>query len=209
MYYLIIDASPKKTLVAYGDSAKIIAFREWEAGIKLSKELLPAIEKIMARRSRPAAIFCVTGPGSFTGLRIAVSTANALGYAWRIPVVPVEAFEIYEAAQKTLKAPYTVVLDNIKDLVYVKSVSEGKARYTVEKFKIHNSKCKSGESIGFVATGKAREAGNIIFDSKEISGEVRAKLIIAVARKRMKSFDQFHQPIVPLYINPPKITPKK
>ena len=204
MHYLIIDASPSKTLVAYGTGDKIAVIREWPAGFKLSRELLPAIEKVLARRGQPAAIFCVTGPGSFTGLRIAVSTANALGYAWNIPVIPIEAFEIYEANQKNLKRSYTVVLDNIKGLVYMKRVSKGKVRFAVEQV-------KSEEFFGYISKEK-----QIIFGVKNkrllaspLSGRQRAELISQIGHGRLKGSCNFTKPIVPLYVNSPNITLKK
>lgn len=213
--YLIIDASARKTLVAYGDNAKIMAVREWVAGIKLSKELLPASEKILARRAKPRAIFCVTGPGSFTGMRIAVSTANALGYAWRLPVVPVEAFEIYEAAQKNLKAPYEVVLDNIRDLVYLKRVWRGKREYAVEKIerktclpagRTKNVKRKINKITGWVEKEKQALISEQSHWAKAISGKVRAKLIVRIGTERLTAYKKFSRPITPLYINPPRIT---
>ncbi len=211
MPYLIIDASPSKTLVAYGDNSKIIFTREWAAGFKLSKELLPAIEKVLARRGQPDAIFCVTGPGSFTGMRIAAATANALAYAWQIPVVPIEAFEIYEANQKNLKPPYTVVLDNIKDLVYVKRVSEGKVRFAVEQVKDQKSKVKSEEFFGYISKEKKIILGakNKNFLASPLSGEQRAELISWIGQGRLKESHDFTEPIVPLYVNAPNITLKK
>lgn len=211
---LILDASAKKTLVAYGDSAKIVASREWVAGIKLSKELLPAIERILARRPKPRAVFCVTGPGSFTGLRIAVSTANALGYAWRLPVVPIEAFEIYEAAQLNLQPPYEVVLDNIRDLVYLKRVWRGKREYAVERVeevKNQKSKVKSQELFGYVSKEKQNilGAGNKRLLVIGLSGKQRAKLIIQIGQEKRKQSHVFARPIIPLYINAPHITVKK
>ncbi len=44
------------------------------------------LEEKKAELSDLKAIEVVTGPGSFTGLRVGVSIANALGYALGIPV---------------------------------------------------------------------------------------------------------------------------
>lgn len=55
-----------------------------------SQILLPLIEKILKQNSLDykdlKGIEVSTGPGSFTGLRVGVSVANALGYSLEIPV---------------------------------------------------------------------------------------------------------------------------
>lgn len=55
-----------------------------------SQVLLPLISKLLDRESLSLkdlkAIEVSTGPGSFTGLRVGVSVANALGYSLGIPV---------------------------------------------------------------------------------------------------------------------------
>ena len=55
-----------------------------------SQNLLPALESLMERLDlTPAAVDGIAvaiGPGSFTGLRIGVAVAKALGYAWGVPV---------------------------------------------------------------------------------------------------------------------------
>jgi tRNA threonylcarbamoyl adenosine modification protein YeaZ len=43
------------------------------------------------------AIGIVVGPGSFTGIRLGIAYAKGLGIGLNIPVVPVNAFEIYLA----------------------------------------------------------------------------------------------------------------
>lgn len=211
---LIIDASASKTLVAYCDRTRAVAVREWTAGFKLSKELLPAIEKVLVRRAKPTAIFCVTGPGSYTGLRIAVSTANALGFAWGIPVISIEAFEIYEVASEKPGLSYTVVLDNIKDLVYVKRVKKGKARYAVEKvteMAIRNSKNKNQKIFGHIPEVKQKTAGikNKSFPADPLPGRRRAVLISRIGLKRLKKVRVFTEPLRPFYINAPHVTSKK
>lgn len=55
-----------------------------------SQALLPLIEKILKDNNLGfkdlTAIEVTTGPGSFTGLRVGVSVANALGFSLGIPV---------------------------------------------------------------------------------------------------------------------------
>lgn len=55
-----------------------------------SQVLLPLIEKLLERTNLEytdlEAIEVTTGPGSFTGLRVGVSVANALAYSLGIPV---------------------------------------------------------------------------------------------------------------------------
>lgn len=55
-----------------------------------SQVLLPLIEKLLNQNNLEykdlIGIEVTTGPGSFTGLRVGVSVANALGYSLGIPV---------------------------------------------------------------------------------------------------------------------------
>lgn len=55
-----------------------------------SQVLLPLIEKILKKNNLEfkdlTGVEVETGPGSFVGLRVGVSVANALGFALNIPV---------------------------------------------------------------------------------------------------------------------------
>ncbi len=53
-----------------------------------SQVLLPAIVKLLGRNGvgDVGEVGVVTGPGSFTGLRVGVSVANAIGFALGVPV---------------------------------------------------------------------------------------------------------------------------
>ena len=55
-----------------------------------SQVVLPMIEELLYKRKKTLQditnIEVNEGPGSFTGLRVGVSIANALGYALRVPV---------------------------------------------------------------------------------------------------------------------------
>jgi len=62
-----------------------------------SVKLMPLVDAVLMNTdTKPAGISAVAvsvGPGSFTGLRIGVSTAKGLAFGWGIPVVPVPTLD--------------------------------------------------------------------------------------------------------------------
>ena len=68
-----------------------IAKEVWESGNKLSLQILDKLEELLTRsghkKSEMGGIVVFEGPGSFTGLRIGTSVANALAYSYQIPIV--------------------------------------------------------------------------------------------------------------------------
>ena len=66
-----------------------------------AQEVLPLIEKLLKEKkikfNQINRIKVNTGPGSFTGIRVGVSIANALSFALKIPVNNKKAGEFVEA----------------------------------------------------------------------------------------------------------------
>ena len=64
---------------------------EWESGRQLSSQLLDHIQKLLQEHNTDwthlQGVIAYRGPGSFTGLRIGISVANAITYAQGIPIV--------------------------------------------------------------------------------------------------------------------------
>jgi hypothetical protein len=62
-----------------------------------SERLLPTIEHVMRDANTTGdeldVIAVTVGPGSFTGLRVGVTTAKVLAYGWKKPIVPVNTLE--------------------------------------------------------------------------------------------------------------------
>lgn len=66
--------------------------------IALPTEVEKFITECGAKWSDLTAIGVVTGPGSFTGIRLGIAYAKGLAMGLNIPVVPINAFELYLAA---------------------------------------------------------------------------------------------------------------
>lgn len=83
---LFIDTSDSKEVIIKLDN------EEYKAGSKEKKaqKLLPFIKETLEKKGKKLEdlkeIKVNTGPGSFTGLRVGVSVANALGWTLGIPV---------------------------------------------------------------------------------------------------------------------------
>lgn len=89
-YTLAIDTTAADTGIGLaGESQQKI--KTWLSERNQSRELLPNIDRLLhTAKIQPEQLKQVTvnlGPGSFTGLRIGISIANAFGYALKIPVV--------------------------------------------------------------------------------------------------------------------------
>ncbi len=69
---------------------KQIAAYGWESGRQLSQQLLFEIDRLLHQanidQSDLSGIVVYQGPGSFTGLRIGITVANALAYGLNIPI---------------------------------------------------------------------------------------------------------------------------
>jgi tRNA threonylcarbamoyladenosine biosynthesis protein TsaB len=63
----------------------------WEAHRQLAETLNVKIKDLLAKNGKSdndlSGVIAYTGPGSFTGLRIGISTANAISFALSIPIV--------------------------------------------------------------------------------------------------------------------------
>lgn len=73
------------------DGDKKLAELKWQAHLKLAETLNSKIEEILNKSSISyedlGGLAVFKGPGSFTGLRIGMSVANALAYGLDIPIV--------------------------------------------------------------------------------------------------------------------------
>lgn len=90
--YLYLNTTERDSFeVALIDERGIVKRKKVKSARRHSEKLLRTINDLLNSRERGlAGIAVVKGPGSFTSLRIGISTANALAYALAVPVVGVK-----------------------------------------------------------------------------------------------------------------------
>ena len=97
MKLLVIDTSGPVCGVAVTDGARVLCEYTAQNRNTHSANLMPMTEAALASAGLALgdldAIAAVTGPGSFTGVRIGVATAKGLAHGAGIPCIPVDALE--------------------------------------------------------------------------------------------------------------------
>lgn len=88
-----IETATTTCSVAAGENGVLVAVRSVHDGYKHAENLLRLVEEVMQeagwKNDELSAIAVSAGPGSYTGLRIGVSTAKGLCYALDIPLINV------------------------------------------------------------------------------------------------------------------------
>ena len=81
---------PEAELGLHNDRAQL-AHVTWQAHRQLAETIHTKLQELLTSASKQLAdlqaIVIYEGPGSFTGLRIGMSVANALAYSYHIPVI--------------------------------------------------------------------------------------------------------------------------
>lgn len=94
MLTLAMDTATKVCSVALTDETRILAAYDISMGLTHSEGLLPQLEQLFQRtgiaKKTVQRLAVSIGPGSFTGLRIGLATAEALAYAWGCEIVGVK-----------------------------------------------------------------------------------------------------------------------
>lgn len=102
MLILNIETSTDICSAALGLDGKLLAFREDRSGINHARRLPVFVDELLAeargRNLHIDAVAVSSGPGSYTGLRIGVSTAKGLCYGLGVPLLAVETLSVVAAA---------------------------------------------------------------------------------------------------------------
>ncbi|GAA4073514.1 tRNA (adenosine(37)-N6)-threonylcarbamoyltransferase complex dimerization subunit type 1 TsaB [Amphibacillus indicireducens] len=122
MTILAIDTSSEILAIALAQEGKVIAEYSSLSKNKHSKRLMPAVVQLLKsvdiKPKDLKKIVVAKGPGSYTGVRIGLSTAKTLAWTLKIPVVglsSLEALTLQAQGRNTLICPF---FDARRELVY-------------------------------------------------------------------------------------------
>jgi len=122
MLSLAMDTSTNVLTVAVADDNVIIA--EYSTNLKKDHalRLMPAIDNILkdagVKVSDLNGIIVANGPGSYTGLRIGVSTAKAMSWALNIPVISVSSLSLIARSVKYFNGLIVPIIDARRGQVF-------------------------------------------------------------------------------------------
>ena len=101
MIVLALDTTGKACACALVDEGRIRAQKSENIGRGHAERLAPMVDEVLAEADLKVAdidqIAVCTGPGSFTGLRVALAFAKGLALPRNIPVVGLSALEVHAA----------------------------------------------------------------------------------------------------------------
>lgn len=107
MKILTIRTDKPEAEVGIFDDQRSLAYEKWRADRQLSVTLPGKVEEILNKSSNSSeqleAIVVFKGPGSFTGLRIGFSAANALATSRDLPIVAAGGEDWIQAGLAQLK----------------------------------------------------------------------------------------------------------
>lgn len=122
MKILAIETSGIPGSVALLEEERLLEERTLETGLRTTQTLTPAIDALLRGAGwTPQNLELVAvarGPGSFTGLRIGVTTAKTLGFATPAQLVGVDTLEALAQQTTPDERPLWVVMNAERDQVF-------------------------------------------------------------------------------------------
>ncbi len=192
MNYLAIDASNENLTVIACKNDKIYTYYDPVCGVRHSTELLVKTETLLndadLKLSDVDFIAAVVGAGSFTGIRIGVSTAQALCFAVGKPCLAITSFD---TLAYNVKGKVAAVIDAGHNGVYAAGYDDGKIVISPGYFSIEEF---SEAFNGYRAVAKNPING---LDVQTVS--VESGLVAAIEAKKEYVTDDLNA-LEPLYV---------
>jgi tRNA threonylcarbamoyladenosine biosynthesis protein TsaB len=112
---LALDTSTSTASVALFDGSRVLSETTWLAGREHSTRLLIEVEALLERVDRSVeqltGLAVARGPGSFTGVRVAISVAKGMAAGLSIPAWGVSTLDALALAAASSELPVRVVVE--------------------------------------------------------------------------------------------------
>jgi tRNA threonylcarbamoyladenosine biosynthesis protein TsaB len=121
MKILGIDTTTKFLSIGLYDGKQIYEYN-LETGRRLSALLVPTIKRILDALDWQAAdidyFACGLGPGSFTGMRVGISTIKGMSFTLNKPVIGISTLDILAKNVKDVEGYIMPMIDAKRNLIY-------------------------------------------------------------------------------------------
>lgn len=102
-YTLAINTAVQKNALALLAKDRVIFSREWHANANEAKRLFTTIQTCVSKTgisfAELSGVIVVTGPGSFSAVRVGVTTANIIAAFLNIPLYPLDLPTLHKVQQ--------------------------------------------------------------------------------------------------------------
>ena len=193
-YILCIETSTEICSVSLAHGDNCVALKECNTNNSHAKNMIPFVEEVLQQaaidKKQLNAIAVGVGPGSYTGLRIGVSTAKGLAYTLEIPVIAISTLE-------TIAEPFLHLADHCRPMIDARRMEVFTALYDNKgqvleepNAKIVDENCFAEELTNFKTlfcgngTAKCKDLlgkfPNAVFKTEPLSAK---NMVVIAARK--------------------------
>ena len=103
-YIILLDSSNTSLTVGLASQDCLVGSVSYEAWQTQSEHMIPELDELLDKynvsREDIAGVMVSIGPGSYTGVRIAITISKVIGLALDVPVYPVSALQILKNDEK-------------------------------------------------------------------------------------------------------------
>lgn len=218
MKILGIDTTTKSLSLGIYNEGNIYEYN-LQLGTKLSSLLAKTIQRVLDATGLEIKnidyFACGLGPGSFTGVRIGLSTIKALAFSLNKPVVGISTLDILAKNTKSTDGHIIPIIDARRNLIYcsIYKIKKGALKriapymlLTIDEFlkKLKNIKQVEmlGDAVGLYKEIILKNIKNVIILDKD-HWYLKAHNIIELAQEKIKH-KEFDNPfkIKPIYLYP-------